>query len=319
MEERDMKLRVVVSVVVACVLMGPARPAEARFGSDAPKLSSAEKKDLRRLIKRVSRGKRIARERAAREIAKLGPKAASAVPALERVLKDKSESLRAAALEALGAIGNERAVKVLGERFSKTREVALQRVIAGALGELGEAALAALPKLTKGLESESQDVQRECAVAIGKIGADGEDQRAGLRALLEADDERLKVTAAIALCDIGAGDSGLVSLLAETAAAPRKLMTLRLGATGSLQKLGAQATPATGALVRVLEETFVRNPALPYNAAQKLQHDKLRCGAARALGAIGAGAVEAIPSLERCLEETAIAGAAREAIGRIQA
>ena len=55
------------------------------------------------------------------------------------------------------------------------------------------------------------------------------------------------------------------------------------------------------------------------NAAQKLQHDKLRCEAARALGAIGAGAAEAIPALERCLEEAAIAGAAREAIGKIQA
>ncbi len=59
------------------------------------------------------------RERAARDIGRLGPIAARAVPPLRKALKDSSGPVRAAAAYALHAIGTPEAIKILREYESR--------------------------------------------------------------------------------------------------------------------------------------------------------------------------------------------------------
>jgi len=97
--------------------------------------------------------------------------ASPAVPALIRLLTDRSAKVRRWTVAALGEIADEQAVAPLGARLTKDPDPGVRVEAAFRLGKFGGAA--AKPALTAALKDSSADVRRLAAAALKDIGGNG--------------------------------------------------------------------------------------------------------------------------------------------------
>lgn len=98
--------------------------------------------------------------------------ARSAVPALTKLLADRSAQVRRWAVAALGEIADEQAVAPLGALLTKDPDPGVRVEAAFRLGKFGGAA--AKPALTAALKDSNEDVRRLAAAALKDIGGNGQ-------------------------------------------------------------------------------------------------------------------------------------------------
>jgi HEAT repeat protein len=243
---------------------------------------------------------------AARVLGHMGSRARPAVGALTALLLDGSaaEEARAAAAQALGAIGPEEP-DAPPERLALDPVIgpltgalsgpsAVRRASAQALAELGPAATTAVPYLARLSREKEPDLAAVACKALGATRAPA--AAAPLLARLQQADEA-SPAAASGLARLGpsarAAVAGLIASLASKKADARL-------ARAVLERLGPVAVPG---LVIALKED---------DAAT-------RRGAAEVLGLLGPRAAAAVPAVAACLEDRqpAVAVQAAQALVRI--
>jgi HEAT repeat protein len=178
------------------------------------------------------------RAKAAAMIARIGPPAKAAVPALIKALGDDDPATRSEVLMALGAIGPD--------------------------------AQAAVPAVIKALHDPEVSVRYAACYALGKIGPAALPAEGDLQNELSAEDPFLRVASAWALarihpeCAVTAAKS--VPVLVKALGEPN--VTTRLEAAESLGCLGPLAKDAIPALNKAKED---RDPAVREAAAEALK------------------------------------------------
>jgi HEAT repeat protein len=118
------------------------------------------------LVKKLASQDSADRQRAADELAKMGPDAAKAAKALERLLEDTEGGVRMSAADALGKIGKAAVPFVKRALANRDRQIAGLR----AAGHLGPLAIPLLPAITKCWlieTAESSDAIDKCLRQIG--------------------------------------------------------------------------------------------------------------------------------------------------------
>jgi HEAT repeat protein len=134
------------------------------LGGDAEKVTD-------QVIELLKSENEVVRFQAAKVLARIGRKAATAIPKLTELLNDPTGQIEVAALEALATMGPaakdavpEIAKKVGGD------DVNLAREAARTLRALGTASAPAVPVLAKALDSNDQSLCVEAAQALAAIG-----------------------------------------------------------------------------------------------------------------------------------------------------
>ena len=169
-------------------------------------------------------------------LARLGPPAAAAIPALEQaLLKDSKAAVRLSAARALGAVattGTSAALTLgnaLGDKDQRIRDAS-----ANALANMGQGAAPALPALLKSINDSSHHTRGPSAVALGAIG----DSKAIPLLVKRLTDSRFHVVleSAEALGLIGLKDPNAVNALRR--ALGHKSSQAREAAAAGVVKLG---------------------------------------------------------------------------------
>jgi serine/threonine protein kinase len=107
------------------------------------------------------------RRDAAQVLAMLGPTAKDAVPQLRDALNDSDATVRSAAVDALVKIGPTAIPVLLSGLQNADKQVRLQAAIG--LGEIGEAASAAVPALRRALKDDDESVRLAAEKALRRI------------------------------------------------------------------------------------------------------------------------------------------------------
>ncbi len=233
-------------------------------------------------------------------LARMGPAAKSAVPALAQALADRSEAVCNQAFQAIKSIGPGSVpalVKALGDPDDEVRSGAAALLA----GEFAKDISSHLPRLASALKDDSCAAREDAARALGRHGG------AGIELLirgLAAREERSREAAIVGLVVAGEAAVGplaeaLVSAPAAEAreAAARALGELKAERAGDalLAALSDPAPAVAGAAARALGETR----ALPHEAVSRL------------VAGLGGGG----PLREGCIDGLAAYGdAAREAL-----
>jgi HEAT repeat protein len=204
------------------------------------------------LLKNDDEGVRF---RAARMIARIGRKAAPAVPKLIELLNDPKATVQSAAIEALAAIGPdakdaviELAKKVEGD------DVNLGREAARALRMFGPGAAPAVPALAKALDSNDQNMCIDAANTLAAIGPEAVSAVDSLaKHLIDENtrrEERLALLQAIAAIGPPAKDAipSVAKLLAD------KEIAVRVAAIETLGKIGGGNADAARKLAEQLKD-----------------------------------------------------------------
>jgi HEAT repeat protein len=155
------------------------------------------------------------RESAARTLAALAPRApadsvAELGAALAAAANDPQESVRARALEAIGALGAPGARAVPAIRPALERALAdsseqVRGAAAAAVGQLGTGVSWSVTLLTKALADPVHDVRKQAVVALEKMGPVAAPATKALARQLHGKEIYLRVFAADALTAIGPG------------------------------------------------------------------------------------------------------------------
>lgn len=172
----------------------------------------------------------ITRSFAADALSEIGPDAHAARPLLETALVDTSEP----------------------------RSFILRRAAARALGRLGVAATASIPKLQHVTEDVTEDsgIRAAAALALGDISPRDRSVQKTLRAILsdkECDDE-VRTAAATAFGKAGTDVSAEIPLFLSVLTEPYVQDDLRAAAARSLGHIGEKTESTVEALVKVLRE-----------------------------------------------------------------
>ncbi len=281
--------------------------------------AAPEDVDLKEAVRLLGSDRSAWRERAARDLGKMGADAATAAPALVKALRDDEHSVREAAADALGLVGvkDDSVLRAL-ERTLKDPWPSAQIAAAASLGRLDPAGKSGLPVLLGYLRGSGKDPRaREAALrglvpygaraaeavptitgvlkegsalekgsalnALGAIGPKALPALPTILGLIGSGDPYLRSCAVTAAGGIGpeAADTG-VPVLRDALKKGRDID--HHGILEALGRMGPAALP-------VIEEylgTPGRNP-LAYGSAIE------------ALGAIGK---EAVPALEKLLQRT---------------
>ena len=152
----------------------------------------------------------LVRKFAAESLAKFGPAAREAIPALIQSLRTEADfGVLLAVASALSAIGAD-AVPALAQVLTDGEVREVERSIYGklfptvcALSKIGPAARAAVPALVRVLGDANRSVREEAAEALGTIGADAASAVVALRTALTDQEWTVRTNAARALGQIG--------------------------------------------------------------------------------------------------------------------
>ncbi|MBM3979662.1 MAG: hypothetical protein FJ304_05150 [Planctomycetes bacterium] len=170
------------------------------------------------------------------------------------------------------------------ELIAKTQD-ADRETAAKAMVALVGAGPDAVPALTQGLWSESYTARRNCAYALGEIGADARAAAPSLaRVLRDDNDTEARRNAARALAQVGA--YGAIPAL--TKALKDEAHTVRMAATGSLVQLGADPQTVLPVLTKALKSARADE----------------QVAAARILGDLGPEAAPALLAIQNELVES---------------
>jgi HEAT repeat protein len=243
------------------------------------------------------------------------------VPLLVQALQDEAWEVRAAACEALGAIGDPQAIPHLAQALQDEAWWG-RKAPCWALGKIGDPQ--AIPPLLQALKDEDSWVRAAACEALGKIG----DPQAipPLLQALKDEDRWVRAAAYWALGKIGDPQAipPLLQALQDEAWWVREAACEALGAIGD-----PQAIPHLAQALKD-EDSYVRKAACealgaigdpqaipPLLQALKDEDSYVRKAACRALGAIGDP--QAIPPLLQALkdEDRRVREAACEALGKI--
>jgi hypothetical protein len=152
----------------------------------------------------------LVRKFAAESLAKFGPAAKEAIPALIQTLRTEADfGIRLASASALAATGAD-AVPALTQVLvdGEVREIERSTYgklypVVSALNKIGPAARAAVPALVRVLGDANNSVRETAAEALGAIGPDASSAVAALIAVLGDPDWTVRTNAARALGQIG--------------------------------------------------------------------------------------------------------------------
>ncbi len=271
------------------------------------------KKAVPELIHALCDKGRTVRLKTVQALGKIGPGAAAAVPDLvfsfRRYAKDSVYQKETA--RALGTMGKQASkfwIKALQDKDEKLRTSS-----ALVLGEIGNAALPALPALVNALGDSNEQVRLYAATALTKLGNPA---LKALRKALRAEDKQVRQNVIKALAGFGAkAVPAIVEGLKDAEPKVREVAVMSLG------KLGDKATSSVPKLAEALfdDEETVRlavaqglrsmgksaAPVVP-KLVERLSSEKsnkVSLAIIEALGAVGPSASSAIPSLTPFLEK----------------
>lgn len=201
------------------------------------------------LVKLVERGNDKERGRALALLARMGPDAAAAVPAVSKLIDDDPEAKQRATLLAVQA-----------------------------LGRIGPRAKESVPTLRKALQSEQprHPLRIEATMALGRIGPDAKDATPALIAALKEPTEKsgpLRFHAATALGQIGPSAKAAVPALIELLN-DRKVGPARLVAAQALGGIGAEAKDAIPALKQAADSKEASLAAAATKALREIEGKK---------------------------------------------
>jgi len=263
-----------------------------------------------------NQGGKNARKLAVRSLAKMEADAGEALPTLQRLLNDPEMEIRLETVAAIVSIQTDpRALSstlgsVLSDQSPDVRAAAIR-----ALGDLGEAGSPNVPRLLKLLDDREDrwhfftpdmagtlPVRYDCAMALAEMGDDGRVALTRLRELMNGDSEALvRVAAAYAIAKLDDASSDALDHLVESIEDRENGWRVPEAAVKALGKLRPKAKAALSALTGALEhpETMVRMQAIeaiaviaPESAERRLLpmlRDKdalVRVSAIEALGAV---------------------------------
>jgi len=199
------------------------------------------------------------RWKAANVLAKIGPEAHDAAPALAKCLDDADPFVRKVAAEALGEIKDTRP-EVLAAMVAKLSGDERDLVIRP-LSKFGSAAESAAPALIAIIDNESlgDRTRWEAIRTLGKIGPAARGAIPALIAALKDKDDDVREHAAESLGEIGA----VVAIPNLTATLGDESPKVRRDAVRSLGQLGSAAKSAIAAIEKLLgdKEEIVRDAA----------------------------------------------------------
>lgn len=223
------------------------------------------------LAKKLKSKESADRIRAANELGKLGPDAASAVSALVQALGDETPEAKSAAADALGKIGKAAVPQVGKALADRDRQLAAARAVAG----LGPIAVELTPAVIKLLRVESLEARPAVEKALSAIG-----EPAMPHVIKALEDNAINLQLCEAMVRMGPAAKAAVPALLD-------LLTKRgvRAPEGAAQALGAigdprAVAPLVDAVDRVLPkiESFgdsVGEKALASLARLKLEPDRV--------------------------------------------
>jgi HEAT repeat protein len=174
------------------------RVAVASLGAIAPAPQRADAVEA--LVPLLKTGDRVA---AVEALARFGPRASPAVPALIQVLGDADEDARWNAADALGQIGPEaraavpRLIAVLKDESAEVREHSAE-----SLGQIGAEPESVIPALVMTLKDENPKVRRDAARSLGQFGPKATTAVLALQALSKDTSDSVREAVAKSLLQI---------------------------------------------------------------------------------------------------------------------
>jgi HEAT repeat protein len=138
----------------------------------------------------------------ARALAKIGPDAAPAIPALCKALYHPNVDVKKQVAETLGAIGPA-ANTAVGDLLNASVATDCQKAVAEAIGKIG---VAAVPRLIKALEDFSPQIRLTAVMALEQIGPDAKEAIQPLKWRFAKDRREIREAAAKALRKIDQSD-----------------------------------------------------------------------------------------------------------------
>lgn len=288
------------------------------------------------LVRALRSAAAVDRQRAAKDLGRLGWLAREALPALVRALDDDDAKVREAAAHAVGGMGPDalpQLVLMLGHPDKYVRRHAVW-----GLGKLGPLARPALPDLCHSLKDPDPRAASGAAQALGNMGADGADGVAALAEAMRGTNIVLCRLASKALSQIGS--PALATLIAHLQHADPFVRGESALAIGWMGGSARSAVPFLARILRGFEVASTHTPfpnltpaALPYSASDTLTPPQMsapegasaevtcRVYAAQALGRIGPPAAAALAELREAAGHAPepLRQAAQQALRQIQA
>jgi len=266
MEDRHLPLRAALTLALAVL--------------SVPALAQVRQAEVKANISALGNPDADVRRGAAEALARLGPSAVEAIPALIATLNDTDTGARWHSAVALGAIGPG-AVELLVGALRGTNATTRQGA-ALALGRMGPSASRALRPLITALKDPDASVRERAAEALGLLGPGAAPAAAELVRLLSDTDPYVEGKVAETL-----GKIGKEAVPSLTPALQDRNRTVRWCAAIALGRIGAAAREAVPALTTALED----------------RDENVRWCAVIALGSVGVPALGAVPALVRCLHD----------------
>lgn len=198
----------------------------------------------------------VVRLQAARLLARVGRKAAPAVPRLTELLNDPKYEVQVAAVEALAAAGPaaKDAVIELGKK-AESEDVGLARAACQALRNLGPAAAPAAPSLAKALDANDQSLCIDAALALAAVGPEAVTAVGALVKHLADDSTRREERVALLQAAAAIGPPAKDALPTITKLVTDKDLAVRAAAIETLGKVGDGNPEAIKKLTDVLKDT----------------------------------------------------------------
>lgn len=229
----------------------------------------------------------LVRLRAAQALARIGPDAKGAIPALRKALKDEKEQVRTHAASALAgiepALTAEAVLPVLIELLEHPgpwggQGWCVRFRAAEALGRIGADAKPAIPALREALTDDHEDVREAAAEALGKIAPAAKEVAPALERALKDEDKFVRCAAGAALAKLGLPGKGLpvlIGAMEDILPYPRAVAARMLG------EVGPPAKAAIPALKQALKDGPWRVRKAAAEALEKIQQAQPTTGPTR--------------------------------------